>query len=70
MFRMIPGMMFASAMGKPVVGRLRHLTQEFLTKSKNLDNDFKTILRSLITGNWEAIPEDLCVLLDSAQGDD
>jgi hypothetical protein len=68
-YGLVPGMIYESAQGKPIAGQRQMRTRGFLRNSKNPDADFLSILRSLITGKRDSIPEDLHVLLDSARDD-
>lgn len=65
-YGLIPGLIHESNVARSIVGKRDILTNEFLQESRNLDDDFMNILRSLLCGDSKLVPAQLHMLLDSA----
>lgn len=63
---LLPGLIFKSADLRSIAGnRVAHVSN-WLGESKDLDEDFRNILRSMIDGNPELVPKQLHMILDTA----
>ena len=55
---------------KNIRGKRFLAVQQFIENTSDFNVALKEILKSLITGDWDFIPKELLILLDSAPGDD
>ena len=65
-YGLLPGLIHESTIIRSIVGKRDFLTNKFLQESQNLDDDFMSILRSLLSGDDNLVPPQLHMLLDSA----
>lgn len=66
-YGLVPGIIYeAPIRGKNIYGKRQQAVINFIKSTRDYDGALVTILKSLITGEWDKLPKDLLILLDSA----
>lgn len=66
---LLPGLIYGSTCVRSIVGKRETFIGNFLSESKNLDDDFMNILCSLLSGEAKLVPKQLHMILDTAGND-
>ena len=64
-YGLLPGIIYKSECPRAIRGKRDVFARDFLNQSQNLDSDFLKILRSLLCGDADLVPNQLHMILDT-----